>query len=134
MAAETAATYNAPLQQQPYTPEALLEAWVAFAEARPTERILVNTMLACKPVHIEADRYFVPVDDAIQVDKINEFKHEILSHLRKSLLNDSIDFDARIAQRGASPVTWTNREVLQHMVDEHPAIADMINDFGFTIA
>jgi len=135
VAEEAPAPYNnGPKQAQPYSQEALLSAWTAFADARPTERILVNTMIACKPVQVDGDRYFVPVDDAIQVDKINEFKHEILLHLRKSLQNDNIDFDARIAQRGASPVTWTNREVLQHMVDEHPSIADMINDFGFTIA
>lgn len=128
------APYGATKQSQPYTAEALLAEWVAFADARPMERILVNTMLSCKPVPVEGDRYFVPVDDAIQVDKVNEFKHEILTHLRQRLKNDNIDFEARIAQRGASPVTWTNREVLQHMVDEHPAIADFINDFGFTIA
>lgn len=135
VAQEAQAAYNSgPKQAQPYTQEALLSAWVAFADARPTERILVNTMLACKPVEVEADRYFVPVDDAIQVDKINEFKSEILAHLRQSLHNDNIDFDARIAQRGASPVTWTNREVLQHMVAEHPSIEGVINEFGFKMA
>ncbi|MCM1452715.1 MAG: hypothetical protein NC102_10695, partial [Clostridium sp.] len=116
-----------------YTEEALLGEWAAFADARPTERILVNTMLACRPTRVDADRYFVAVDDTIQVEKINEFKYDILMHLRDKLSNDNIEFDVRISQRDASPVTWTNREVLQHMVKEHPAIAGIINDFGFQL-
>lgn len=127
---------DAPVQtsREAYSDADLMKAWTAYAEAHPKERILANTILATKLHRIDGDSYFVAVDDAIQVNVLNESKPEILAHLRSSLKNDFIDFEARIAETESSPVTWTQKEVLQHMVKERPALASLIRDLGFTLA
>lgn len=127
---------DAPVQttREAYSDADLMKAWTAYAEAHPKERILANTILATKLHRIDGDSYFVAVDDAIQVNVLNESKPEILAHIRSSLKNDFIDFEARIAETESSPVTWTQKEVLQHMVKERPALASLIRDLGFTLA
>lgn len=120
-------------RNQPYTPEAVEKAWLDFAEAHPTERILVNTMLAARPRLLDNGAFFVAVDDQIQVDAINESKHDILTHIRTAVNNDLFDFKVSVTQGQSSPVTWTQREVLQHIVNEHPEISDFIKEFGFTL-
>lgn len=120
-------------RNQPYTPEAVEKAWLDFAEAHPTERILVNTMLAARPRLLDNGAFFVAVDDQIQVDAINESKHDILTHIRTAVSNDLFDFKVSVTQGQSSPVTWTQREVLQHIVNEHPEISDFIKEFGFTL-
>lgn len=116
-----------------YTPEQLKEAWMAFVEAHPTERILINTMKAGVPVKGDGDRYVITVDDTMQVDAINESKAEILNFVRDRLQNDSFDFDITMRTGEASPITWTQREVLGHMVEKHPQIREFIEAFSLTL-
>ncbi|MCD8386985.1 MAG: DNA polymerase III subunit gamma/tau [Bacteroidales bacterium] len=119
---------------QPYTPEALVKAWEQYAKDHPTERILVNTMAASKPERLEGDLYFVAVYDAIQVDAINDARISILNYLRSALQNDRIDLEARLSEGESSPVTWTERQVLDHMVQEHPTLRSAIQSLGLTLA
>ncbi len=120
-------------RNSPYTEEQLIKLWTAYTDAHPTERILINTMRASLPVKLSDNRYGVEVDDTIQVNTINESKADILAFLHDGLNNDYMDFDISIRKGEASPITWTQREVLQHMVEKHPTLATLINDFSLSI-
>lgn len=118
---------------QPYKPEAVEAAWLEYAKAHPTERILVNTMMAAKPRLLDDGTFGVAVDDQIQVDSLIEAKPSILALIRDAVSNDLFDFKVAIKQGQSSPMTWTQREVLQHMVEGHPALLDFIKDFKITL-
>ena len=120
--------------REPYTEADLEKQWLAYADAHPTERIIVNTMQSCKPQRIDGDRYFVPVASDIQVAALNEAKPNILAHLQKTLRNGAIDIEPRIADTEPSPLTWNSREVLQHMLSTHPHLADLLREFSFSLA
>ncbi len=120
-------------RSQPYTDEDVMRLWKAYIDAHPTERILVNTMLAAKPKQVDKDKYLVPVDDSIQVDTFNESLHEILAYFRDALSNDSITFSAQVVQGETSPITWTQRQVLQHMLQIRPQLAELIESFHLTL-
>lgn len=120
-------------RDNPYTDEQLIKLWTAYTDAHPTERILINTMRASLPVKLSDNRYGVEVDDAIQVNTINESKADILDFLHNGLNNDYMDFEIAIRKGESSPLTWTQREVLQHMVDKHPPLASLISDFSLSI-
>lgn len=122
------------LRNKPYDVEIVIKAWDDYAAAHPAERILANTMIMAKPKQIEGDKFFVGVDDAIQVQAINEAKPELLKCLRDAAGNDNIELEAVITQSEASPITWTQREVLQHMIESRPQLQDLITDFGFILA
>lgn len=116
-----------------YTDEQLREAWLEYAEAHPTERILVNTMKAALPEKKDGHLYRISVDDTIQIDTINESKPDILKFLHDRLVNDSVDFLVEQRVGEAPPSTWTQREVLQHMIEKQPQLGKIISDFGLTV-
>lgn len=116
-----------------YTDEQLHKAWLEYAEAHPTERILVNTMKAALPEKKEGHLYRISVDDTIQIDTINESKPDILKFLHDKLVNDNVDFVVEQRVGEAPPSTWTQREVLQHMIEKQPQLGKLISDFGLTV-
>ena len=116
-----------------YTEEQLRKVWLEYVEAHPTERILINTMKAALPEKKDGDLYKISVDDTIQIDTINESKQDILTFLHDKLSNDAIDFVIEQRVGEAPPSTWTQREVLHHMIEKQPQLNRLISDFGLTI-
>lgn len=116
-----------------YTEEMLRKVWLEYVEAHPTERILINTMKAALPERKEGDHYTIAVDDNIQIETINESKPNILKFLHDRLSNDNIDFIVEQRVGEAPPSTWTQRQVLQHMLQKQPQLGKLISDFGLTI-
>ena len=133
---EEKATPQIPTQKRtaPYTIDDLHVSWDSFCKKHPTERIMVNTMLACKPVQVNGDKYTVSVQSTLQERELNEWKAAILTDLHDALLNDNFDFDVIVdTSAEESSITWNERQVLSHMVEEHPQLKDFIKDFGFTL-
>lgn len=124
-----------PHRSEPYTRQALVEAWKEYALAHPTERILSSTMQASEPLQIDGKPhcYLVGVDDSIQVEAFANARISILKHLCDTLKNDDIDFEVQILDGGSSPLTWNEREVLEHMVKERPYMVDFIKQFNLTL-
>ncbi len=131
--AATAEDSHATVRNDPYTPEQLKQAWNGFIEAHPTERILINTMKAGVPVNADNGRYAVTVDDTMQIDALNESKTEILNYVRERLRNDTFDFDIAMRTGEASPITWTQREVLTHIVEKNPHVRELIETLSLTL-
>ncbi len=131
---ETAPTAAATTHRNtPYTPEALQQAWEAFADSCPTERILVNTMAGAQPQLTPAGTYVVTVDDSIQVETLNEFKPNILTFMHDRLQNDDFDFTAEVRIGESSPQMWTQRQVLEHMLQKQPEFAEMVRTLAITL-
>ena len=123
-----------PKRTAPYAINDVLAAWDSFCAKHPAERIMVNTMLACKPVQVIGDKYSVTVQSPLQEKELNEWKDAILTDVNDALLNDNFDFDVVVDKSAdESPVTWNERQVLSHMAKEHPQLMDFIKDFGFTL-
>jgi len=121
------------LRSNPYTHENLTAAWKRFCANHPTEKILISTMLGSLPVHAEGDIYVVEVDESIQVEILEQFRHDILSFIHDELSNDNIEFRTQIRQGESSPLTWTQREVLSHMLGKSPELKKLIDDFSCTL-
>lgn len=131
--ADSTASSPAHRRSTAYSDEQLQKAWMEYVEAHPTERILINTMKASMPEKKETDLYMISVDDAIQIETINEAKPEILKFLHDRLSNDNVDFTVEQRVGEAPPSTWTQRQVLQHMLEKQPDLSRFISDFGLTI-
>lgn len=120
-------------RQSPITNDSLRQAWKNYIENHPTERILVNTMLAAVPDIDAGLPFVVEVYDRIQVDALLEAKPDLLQYLREALHNDNIDFTVEIRQGEDSPETWTTRRVFQHLVDTYSDLRDFVKDFNLTL-
>lgn len=116
-----------------YTPEQLTEAWKAFMREHPNLHILVNTMRASFPTQVEGHTYRTMVENEKQLEEMNAAMPDILTSLRNATLNDHINIIVELNQGEASPHTWNERQVLQHMIDNNPSLRDFIADMQLSI-
>lgn len=123
----------APQRNEPYTREQLHKAWQKFMQAHPTEHILVNTMRASFPAQQEGHTYKIMVENEMQRQTVEHAFPELLRSVRDELSNDHFSLIVEINQGAASPHTWNEREVLNHMVENIPALRGFIDDLGLTL-
>ena len=131
--ATSAATAPRTVRSEIYTDEDLRHAWQDFMNARPTERILVNTMRASFPDRIDGHSYRIKVENEKQEELMNQHMPELIGELRNALSNDNITLKIEINQGEASPHTWNDREVVAYVQQTVPALNDFIETFKLTL-
>ena len=121
------------LRDAKYTVEQLNAGWQAFMKANPTYHILVNTMRASYPALVEDHTYRVMVENEKQREELETHMQPLLATLRDATANDHISIIIELNQGEASPHTWNEREVLQHMVEKNPEMRDFIESLQLSI-
>lgn len=129
-AAETTAAVH---RSQPYDDRQVEEAWDAFAAARPRERILINTMRACRPRNIGNNTYDVALENDIQTAEFKNHLPDLLAHIRNAISNDNFNITLSINESGPAPTIWNDREILAHITSVSPAIVKLIEKFNLKL-
>lgn len=136
----TAATVQQPatLRRSAFTHEQLLAAWERYMAANPKAHLLVNTMRAHMPNPSDdastPELYVVTVVNPGQVELLNQEKPRLLQTLRGEMDNDYFDFRIEVDENAAAPTAWSDRDVLNHMVERSPYLAQFITDLKFTLS
>ncbi len=136
MAEEPAAATMAPRREQraaPYTDAAVDVAWENFLQSNPSAHILANTMRTCRPRRLQDDTFIVPVESPAQQQTIETCMQDIRSYICNKLANDLIRFNVEIIEGEGSPRTWTEKEVLAHMLDENPSIRNLMDTLKLSL-
>ncbi|MCM1293847.1 MAG: hypothetical protein NC230_09780, partial [Bacteroides sp.] len=116
-----------------YTDADVEAAWDAYAAARPTEHILVNTIRACRPVNKGNDTYDVALDNEIQVEEFSGLRPQLLAHIRNAIANDSFNLTFSINTSGPKPTIWNDHEILAHLVSKSQSIVKLIDRFNLKL-
>lgn len=116
-----------------YTDEQVNAAWDAFAAARPTERILINTMRACRPKNMGNDTYDVALENDIQTAEFRNQLPGLLAHIRNAISNDNFTITLSINTSGPAPTIWNDREILAHITSVSPEIVKLIDKFNLKL-
>lgn len=116
-----------------YNRDQLNKAWQNFIKSRPTEHILINTMRASFPAQIEGHTYKIMVENEMQLNVIEQATPSLLNFMRNALENDHFNLTVELNQGSASPHTWSEREVLTHMIESIPTLKGFIDDLGLTL-
>lgn len=125
-----------PSRTAPYTQEALMGAWNSFMAAQTGQHILINTMRACPPVAADPaspHRYIITVENPTQSELLAEWMPRLLTHVRDTLSNDMVTMELAINQGKSSPSTWNEREIVEYMATEYPAIGKMIKELKLSL-
>lgn len=111
-------------------PERLIEAWKAFANANKAEMILNKTMNIRLPEADGEHTFHITVENGIERDVFDKIMPTLLPYLRDAVRNDNLTFTIGVnAGVSQSPRTWSEQQVLEHMVQENPAVKDLISGF-----
>lgn len=122
-------------RSMPFDDTAFAKAWQAYIDANPTQRIVVNTMRACVPTRVSADstQYTMRVENTIQVEQMKAMMPQLMQYMHNALSNDRIHIDFEVADVSESPMSWDQREVLAHILENHPTLRNAIETFDFKL-
>ncbi|MDE6527877.1 MAG: hypothetical protein K2L78_02375, partial [Muribaculaceae bacterium] len=136
--AATVEQQAATLRRTPFSHDQLLAAWERYMAANPRAHLLVNTMRAHIPQPggdaSVPEIFVVTVVNPGQVELLNQEKPRLLQSVRDALGNDYFDFRIDVDENAAAPTAWSDRDVLNHMVERSPYLAQFITDFKFTLS
>ena len=90
-------------------------------------------MRASYPALVEGHTYRVMVENEKQREELETHMQPLLATLRDATANDHISIIIELNQGEASPHTWNEREVLQHMVEKNPEMRDFIESLQLSI-
>lgn len=116
-----------------YSKDALDAAWMAYIQSHPSAHILVNTMRASHPVKIEGDRYSLTVENPAQRDLLEHSLPDIKQYLHDALGNDFISFEVKMNEGESAPYTWSERQVLAHIVETTPYFKKFAQDLKLSL-
>ena len=119
---------------KPVDNDSLGKAWIEFTTTIPTEAILVNTILSCKPNLITATQFEVVVDNPEQVDRIKDKGANLLYYLRQRLQNTSLTMNVRESEKHERVRIFSDREKYNLMVQVNPDVVLLKETFGLDLA
>lgn len=126
------------MHRTPYSHDRLLAEWERYMAANPKAHLLINTMRAHQPVAGEdpasPECFTVTVVNPGQVEVLTNEKPRLLNALRASLANDYVDFRIELNEDATAPTAWSDRDVLNHLVEANPNLARLITDFKLTLS
>lgn len=146
--AESAPAQGAALRQlreEPFTHGQVLQQWDAYMTRDPKAHLLNNTLRMHKPAlpegasarvsgPREAASFVVRVVNSAQVDVLNQEKPRLLEAIRSAIGNDFFDFCITVDEAAVPSTAWSDRKVLDHLVERTPYIARFITDLKFTLS
>ena len=104
-------------------------AWRAVTRAFPSEPMLTSVLMAATPQRADGDSFSVKVGTAIQADAVRKFMVPITKIVRDALQNDGVTLDVDVCEGDIPPAFWTEQQVLDHILENHPAVAQMISKY-----
>lgn len=119
---------------KPVDNDQLEKAWVNFTQTIPTETILVNTILSCRPQLTSSTEFEVVVDIPEQVDRIKERGANLLYYLRKQLQNTSLTMNVRESEKNERKRYLSDPEKLSVMAQTNPDLILLKDTFGLELA
>lgn len=133
----TQPTQSQPIQHKPtekreskYTDEDVSRAWTAFIENNHAEHLLVNAMRVATPKRRSADTFEVS-QSKIHLGYIQENLERITEFLHRAVGNDSITLTLNEVDED-SPLVWTEKELLRHMIENNPEMAGFLSALKLT--
>lgn len=127
--------HNAPAPRQAqYSDAQFRAAWQSYIDQHPRQVLLVNAMRPARLERNQDERWTMTVENDLQVQTVDENTPALLEYLRQQLDNDHISLTTRVNQGPAAPSAWSDRELLQHIVETAPATARLISDLKLQLS
>lgn len=109
-------------------------AWQKCATSFQTEPVLRSALAIATPEKISEHDYVLTVTSSIQIELIEQHLPNITEMLRDLLGNDAIVIRVALAEGELSPQFWTEKQVLEHILKNHPDISEMMSKYKMRLS
>lgn len=130
---QSAAEVRKQVRAKTYTDADLTNAWKATVDSFSQEPMTLASLQSATLHNPGAGKIALTVGTEIQADVIRKAETAILKLLRDTLENDNIAIEISVQQGDLPPKYWTETQVLKHITDAHPAVAEMIAKYQMRI-
>ena len=112
-----------------YSEADIERAWASATKALAKDPVMSSVMSALTPHPLGGDRYLLRCASRLAADKVEGILADITGHVRDIVANDNVTFDIEISDADIPKNLWTDDRVLEDLVQQHPAIEEMIKKF-----
>ena len=119
----------AEIRMRQYSDADFDSAWSAVTKAFPDEPMLNAVTAVAKPRRLNGDVFKVEVGTPVQADIVQKFMPAIIRVIHDRLANDSVELQVEVCEGDIPPEFWTDQQVLDHLVKDHPIVSQMIVKF-----
>ena len=126
-----AAPTSAPAQHRSdsYSEADLERAWTSATRLFASDRVLGSVLSAIVPHAQGGDKYLLRCASQLVADMVGKSLGSITAHVRDVLSNDNVGFETEVSDADIPKTMWTDDRVLEDLINEHPAIGEMIKKF-----
>lgn len=110
------------LKSNSFTDEELASAWNNFIDIRKENGSEQEVAFLKHKFVRENDVVTIQIHNSILENTFNKIRVELLSHLRKSLQNDTIKVELEKLESESKKMIYTNKEKFDHLADKNPLI------------
>jgi len=111
-----------------YTPEQLQAAWNTFAEQRKSYQLEYHMLT--QPYELRGNQAVVHLLSAVQETMLNNIRTELITHLRETLQNYSINVVGEISEVEDKKIMYTPRDKFDYLVEKNPNLRELKDRLG----
>ena len=106
--------------------------WSRYIDENPHSHVLIAAMRDASLDKVEGSACAVTVHSGAQAAALNDNLDALMAYLRHGLHNDALSMDIKITDVGTSPLTWSEKELLEHIIEQNPGAKDFIEAMQMT--
>jgi len=117
-----------PAMNEPFTPEQLHLVWLDFAEQR--KKFQAEYHLLIQPFEIRENNIIIQLLSTVQESMLNNFKSDLITHLRDNLKNNSILVVGELREQEEKQMLYTPRDKFEYLLEKNPILKKLRDKLG----
>jgi DNA polymerase-3 subunit gamma/tau len=113
---------------EPFTPEQLRLVWLDFAEQR--KKFQAEYQLLIQPFEIRESNIIIQLLSTVQETMLNNFKGDLITHLRDNLRNNSILVVGELREQEEKQMLYTPRDKFEYLLEKNPMLKKLRDRLG----
>jgi len=113
---------------EPFTHEQLHLVWLDFAEQR--KKFQAEYHLLIQPFEIKENNIVIQLLSTVQESMLNNFKSDLITHLRENLKNNSILVVGELREQDEKQMLYTPRDKFEYLLEKNPVLKKLRDRLG----
>jgi hypothetical protein len=113
---------------KPFTDDELSEAWSKLAESRKDQA--ATYQLLSRGYLREGNTLVIHLNNPVEEPLLQSMKTDLVSYLRESLSNNSLQLKSLMVEIAANKMIYTNKEKFEALAAKNPLLKELRDKFG----
>ncbi|MDE6099256.1 MAG: DNA polymerase III subunit gamma/tau [Muribaculaceae bacterium] len=121
------------LRDKPFKTDDIARLWHEYIDNHPTERFLIATMKKSMPQTSDGMNFTIEAEEGVMANSVLQHLDQLHKWMRDRLENDRFSISVNVTVSPDSPSVWTDRQVLEHMLEKSDTLAELVTRLKLTL-